>query len=62
MDQVLKALTDYNLYFHFGMALMQSIVNGGMSSFGTVIIKRFGFSTCTFSLHSFIRYLFYFSD
>lgn len=55
--QVLEALTDYKLYFHFGIALMQSIVNGGVSNFGTVIIKGFGFSTCMPSLHSFIQYL-----
>lgn len=50
--QVQEALTDYKLYFHFGIALMQSIVNGGVSNFGTVIIKGFGFSTCAFSFHS----------
>lgn len=63
--QVLEALTDYKLYFHFGIALMQSIVNGGVSNFGTVIIKGFGFSTCTFSLHHsspFIQYLIRFAD
>lgn len=44
--QVREAFTDYKLYFFFMIALLQAIVNGGTSNFGTLIIKGFKFSTC----------------
>ncbi|KAL2882797.1 hypothetical protein SGCOL_002009 [Colletotrichum sp. CLE4] len=43
--QVREAFTDYKLYFFFTIALLQAIVNGGTSNFGTLIIKGFKFST-----------------
>ncbi|KAK1515912.1 uncharacterized protein CCOS01_13110 [Colletotrichum costaricense] len=43
--QVREAFTDYKLYFFFMIALLQAIVNGGTSNFGTLIIKGFKFST-----------------
>ncbi|KAI9035728.1 MFS general substrate transporter [Aspergillus affinis] len=43
--QVLEAFMDYKLYLQFLISLMQSLVNGGISNFGTIIIKGFGFST-----------------
>ncbi|KAJ0383682.1 hypothetical protein COL922a_009979 [Colletotrichum nupharicola] len=43
--QVREAFTDYKLYFFFMIALLQAIVNGGMSNFGTLVIKGFNFST-----------------
>ncbi|KAJ3940519.1 uncharacterized protein N0V96_009523 [Colletotrichum fioriniae] len=42
--QVREAFTDYKLYFFFMIALLQAIVNGGTSNFGTLIIKGFKFS------------------
>lgn len=44
--QVVEAFLDYKLYLQFLISLMQSLVNGGISNFGTIIIKGFGFSTC----------------
>jgi hypothetical protein len=46
--QIREAFLDYKLYLFFLIALMQSIVNGGISNFGTIIIKGFGFSTCKY--------------
>ncbi|KAI8262645.1 putative transporter [Colletotrichum sp. SAR11_239] len=43
--QVREAFTDFKLYFFFMIALLQAIVNGGTSNFGTLIIKGFSFST-----------------
>ncbi|WYZ35856.1 hypothetical protein EsH8_X_000503 [Colletotrichum jinshuiense] len=43
--QAREAFTDYKLYFFFMIALLQAIVNGGTSNFGTLIIKGFKFST-----------------
>ncbi|KAJ0352397.1 hypothetical protein COL154_006610 [Colletotrichum chrysophilum] len=43
--QVREAFTDFKLYFFFMIALLQAIVNGGTSNFGTLIIKGFNFST-----------------
>ncbi|KAJ0305320.1 hypothetical protein Brms1b_010863 [Colletotrichum noveboracense] len=42
--QVREAFTDFKLYFFFMIALLQAIVNGGTSNFGTLIIKGFNFS------------------
>ncbi|KAK2752644.1 MFS allantoate transporter [Colletotrichum kahawae] len=43
--QVREAFADFKLYFFFMIALLQAIVNGGTSNFGTLIIKGFNFST-----------------
>ncbi|KAF3801999.1 putative transporter [Colletotrichum gloeosporioides] len=43
--QVREAFADFKLYFFFMIALLQAIVNGGTSNFGTLIIKGFDFST-----------------
>ncbi|KAN0096689.1 putative MFS allantoate transporter [Hyaloscypha variabilis] len=48
--QIREAFLDYKLYLFFLIALMQSIVNGGISNFGTIIIKGFGFSTLVTTL------------
>ncbi|PMD62332.1 putative MFS allantoate transporter [Hyaloscypha bicolor E] len=48
--QIKEAFLDYKLYMFFLIALMQSIVNGGISNFGTIIIKGFGFSTLVTTL------------
>ncbi|KAE9371729.1 MFS general substrate transporter [Stipitochalara longipes BDJ] len=48
--QIKEAFLDYKLYLFFSIALMQSIVNGGISNFGTIIIKGFGFSTLVTTL------------
>jgi len=47
--QIKEAFLDYKLYMFFLIALMQSIVNGGISNFGTIIINGFGFSTRMYS-------------
>lgn len=44
--QILEAFTDYKSYLLFMCSLLQAIVNGGTSNFGTLIIKGFHFSTC----------------
>jgi MFS family permease len=41
--QIKEAFLDYKLYMLFLIALMQSIVNGGISNFGTIIIKGLDF-------------------
>jgi MFS family permease len=41
--QINEAFLDYKLYMFFLIALMQSIVNGGISNFGTIIIKGLDF-------------------
>lgn len=43
--QMLEAFTDYKTYFHFLIAFLQAIINGGTSNFGTLITKGFGFDT-----------------
>jgi MFS family permease len=50
--QIIEAFRDYKLYLFFLIALMQAIVNGGISNFGTLIIKGFGFSTREFRFQS----------
>lgn len=48
--QVREALVDYKLYMFFLIAIVASIPNGGISNFGTIIIKGFGFSTLVTTL------------
>ncbi|PYH88990.1 MFS allantoate transporter [Aspergillus ellipticus CBS 707.79] len=43
--QIAEAFLDYKLYFFFMLGLVCNIPNGGISNFGTLIIKGFGFST-----------------
>jgi hypothetical protein len=43
--QVLEAFVDIKLYLFFGLGLVGNVPNGGISNFGTIIIKGFGFST-----------------
>lgn len=45
MHQFIEALTDVKVLFFFLIALLQAIVNGGVTNFGTMIVKGFGFST-----------------
>ncbi|KAL2436813.1 putative transporter [Exophiala dermatitidis] len=48
--QVLEAFTDIKLYLFFLLGLVGNIPNGGISNFGTLIIKGFGFSTLVTTL------------
>jgi MFS family permease len=44
--QIWEAFTDYKMAGFFLIALLQAIVNGGVSNFGTLIIQGFGYSSC----------------
>ncbi|PWY90797.1 MFS general substrate transporter [Aspergillus heteromorphus CBS 117.55] len=51
--QIAEAFMDYKLYFFFFfffLGLVCNIPNGGIPSFGTLIIKGFGFSTLVITL------------
>lgn len=48
--QLIEALKDPKTYFFFGLSIIQNIPNGGISNFGTLIIKGFGFSTLVTTL------------
>lgn len=48
--QVLEAFKDYKTYFFFALATVANIPNGGISNFGTLIIKGFEFSTLVTTL------------
>ncbi|KAJ9610560.1 hypothetical protein H2200_005337 [Cladophialophora chaetospira] len=48
--QVLEAFTDIKLYIFFTLGVVGNIPNGGISNFGTLIIKGFGFSTLVTTL------------
>lgn len=43
--QVWEAFKDYKLYLFFLLGTVCNCPNGGISNFGTIIIKGFGFST-----------------
>ena len=45
MHQIREAFMDYKLYLFFSLGVVGNIPNGGISNFGTLIIKGFGFST-----------------
>lgn len=42
---------DYKTYLFFGIGLVANIPNGGISNFGTLIIKGFGYSTRKFFIY-----------
>lgn len=48
--QVREAFTDYKTYLFFLLGIVGNIPNGGISNFGTIIIKGFGFSTLVTTL------------
>ncbi|KGO45643.1 Major facilitator superfamily domain, general substrate transporter [Penicillium expansum] len=48
--QILEAFMDYKLYMFFILGMVCNIPNGGISNFGTIIIKGFGFSTLVTTL------------
>ncbi|KIX01809.1 uncharacterized protein Z518_09536 [Rhinocladiella mackenziei CBS 650.93] len=48
--QVLEAFMDIKLYLFFILGMVCNIPNGGISNFGTIIIKGFGFSTLVTTL------------
>ncbi|KAH8890653.1 putative MFS allantoate transporter [Thozetella sp. PMI_491] len=48
--QIREAFTDYKSYLLFMCTLLQAIVNGGTTNFGTLIIKGFQFSTLNTTL------------
>ncbi|KAK2827836.1 hypothetical protein FQN49_007294 [Arthroderma sp. PD_2] len=48
--QIKEAFLDYKLYLFFLLGVVCNIPNGGISNFGTIIIKGFGFSTLVTTL------------
>ncbi|KAI1618530.1 MFS transporter [Exophiala viscosa] len=48
--QVIEAFSDIKLYLFFFLGVVGNIPNGGISNFGTLIIKGFGFSTLVTTL------------
>ena len=48
--QIKEAVLDYKLYLFFFLGVVGNIPNGGISNFGTIIIKGFGFSTLVTTL------------
>ncbi|KAK3615930.1 hypothetical protein LTR56_026295 [Elasticomyces elasticus] len=48
--QVVDAVTDIKLYLFFFLGVVGNVPNGGISNFGTLIIKGFGFSTLVTTL------------
>ncbi|KAL8714123.1 MAG: hypothetical protein Q9220_001851 [cf. Caloplaca sp. 1 TL-2023] len=48
--QVKEAFMDYKLYLFFILGVVGNVPNGGISNFGTIIIKGFGFSTLVTTL------------
>lgn len=52
--QMVEAVTDVKVFLFFMIALLQAMVNGGITNFGTLIVKGFGYSTrkSTVSLQS----------
>ena len=44
--QILEAFFDWKVWTFFLLGFSGNIPNGGISNFGTLIIKGFGFSTC----------------
>ena len=45
LHQLIEAFTDLKVLFFFMIALLQAIVNGGITNFGTLIVKGFGYTT-----------------
>ena len=50
MYQAKELFLDYKLYFLFMLGVVGNIPNGGISNFGTIIIKGFGFPTLVTTL------------
>ncbi|KAJ5884382.1 hypothetical protein N7504_011954 [Penicillium tannophilum] len=48
--QILEAVTDWKVWVFFLLGFSGNIPNGGISNFGTLIIKGFGFSTLVTTL------------
>lgn len=48
LHQMVEALTDLKVFLFFMIALLQALVNGGITNFGTLIVKGFGYSTRKF--------------
>ena len=48
--QIKEAFFDYKLYLFFLLGVVGNVPNGGISNFGTIIIKGFGFSTLVTAL------------
>ena len=48
--QIREAFMDVKLYLFFLLGVVGNIPNGGISNFGTLIIKGFGFSTLVTTL------------
>jgi MFS family permease len=48
--QLIEALKDPKTYFFFLLGMIHNTPNGGISNFGTIIIKGFGFSTLVTTL------------
>ena len=48
--QVREAFSDVKLYLLFFLGIVCNVPNGGISNFGTLIIKGFGFSTLVTTL------------
>lgn len=47
--QVWEALCDWKVWTFLLLGLSGNIPNGGISNYGTLLLKSFGFSTCTCS-------------
>ncbi|OJD33102.1 mfs allantoate transporter [Diplodia corticola] len=50
MYQLVEAVTDLKVLLLFIIALLQALVNGGITNFGTLIVKGFGYTTLGTSL------------
>lgn len=50
VHQIKEAFMDYKLHLFFLLGVVGNIPNGGISNFGTIIIKGFGFSTLVTTL------------
>ena len=48
--QVRETFTDPKTYLFFALGIVCNVPNGGISNFGTIIIKGFGFSTLVTTL------------
>ncbi|CAG7969097.1 unnamed protein product [Penicillium salamii] len=55
--QIFEALTDWKVWVFFLLGLSGNIPNGGISNFGTLIIKGFGYSTLIYADRSVVTTL-----
>lgn len=44
--QLIEAFTDLKVFCFFLIALLRAIVNRGITNFGTLIVKGFGYTNC----------------